>query len=96
MKLLLLLLLPVLELPSPSPADMSLHTLRPVCDLHCPSWHRGNFLYDEQERRLHLIDFGASRDYPQVFVAEYLEVGLHLAHLQASSSLQRTQEWLER
>jgi Ser/Thr protein kinase RdoA (MazF antagonist) len=31
--------------------------------------HRGNFLYDEATDMLHLIDFGASRDYPADFVA---------------------------
>lgn len=31
-----------------------------------PNW--GNFLYDANEHKLHLIDFGAARDYPQVSV----------------------------
>lgn len=29
---------------------------------------RGNFLYDEDSDMLHLIDFGASRDFPSDFV----------------------------
>jgi hypothetical protein len=34
------------------------------------SWAcRGNFLYDEPTDMLHLIDFGASREYPADFVA---------------------------
>lgn len=29
-----------------------------------PNW--GNFLYDPEAHMLHLIDFGAAREYPQV------------------------------
>lgn len=35
---------------------------------------RGNFLYDEASGRINLIDFGAAKDYPPHFVADYLEM----------------------
>lgn len=35
---------------------------------------RGNFLYDEASGRINLIDFGAAKDYPAHFVADYLEM----------------------
>lgn len=35
---------------------------------------RGNFLYDEAEGRINLIDFGAARHYPAPFVGDYLEM----------------------
>jgi aarF domain-containing kinase len=35
-----------------------------------PNW--GNFLYDGDTGRLNLIDFGAAREYPPAFVADYL------------------------
>lgn len=34
----------------------------------------GNFLYDITTDTLHLIDFGAAREYPPAFVADYLEM----------------------
>lgn len=37
-----------------------------------PNW--GNFLYDEETDRIYLIDFGAARDFPKVFVDNYLEM----------------------
>lgn len=37
-----------------------------------PNW--GNFLYDAPTDTLHLIDFGAAREYPESFVSEYLEM----------------------
>ena len=37
-----------------------------------PNW--GNFLYDAPTDRLHLIDFGAAREYPPEFVSDYLEM----------------------
>lgn len=35
-----------------------------------PNW--GNFLYNAETDVIHLIDFGASREYPKAFVDEYL------------------------
>ncbi|XP_070011881.1 protein ABC transporter 1, mitochondrial [Nicotiana sylvestris] len=37
-----------------------------------PNW--SNFLYDESERIINLIDFGAARDYPKPFVDDYLRM----------------------
>lgn len=37
-----------------------------------PNW--GNFLYDAEADRINLIDFGAARDYPLGFVADYLQM----------------------
>ncbi|XP_060217519.1 protein ABC transporter 1, mitochondrial [Lycium barbarum] len=37
-----------------------------------PNW--SNFLYDESERIINLIDFGAARDYPKNFVDDYLRM----------------------
>ena len=34
----------------------------------------GNFLYDQEDRTLHLIDFGASKYFEESFVFEYLEM----------------------
>ena len=42
-----------------------------------PNW--GNFLYDEQSDQLHLIDFGAAKEYPKPFVDEYLRMVLACA-----------------
>ncbi|EPY25851.1 aarF domain-containing kinase [Strigomonas culicis] len=33
-----------------------------------------NFLFDAQHNRINLLDFGAAREYPKDFVADYLEV----------------------
>jgi len=33
-----------------------------------------NFLYDPEERVLHLIDFGAAKEYPKPFVDEYMKM----------------------
>lgn len=43
-----------------------------------PNW--SNFLYDESEKSINLIDFGAARDYPKHFVDDYLRmvIILHL------------------
>ncbi|KAF5838123.1 ABC1 family-domain-containing protein [Dunaliella salina] len=35
-----------------------------------PNW--GNFLYDANSKMLHLIDFGAAREFPEIFVDNYL------------------------
>ncbi len=35
----------------------------------CNPVRRGNFLYDQDKDMLHLIDFGASREFPLAFVA---------------------------
>ncbi|BDA48587.1 Atypical kinase COQ8A, mitochondrial [Coccomyxa sp. Obi] len=37
-----------------------------------PNW--GNFLYDAPSGILHLIDFGAAREFPQAFVDDYLRM----------------------
>lgn len=37
-----------------------------------PNW--GNFLYDEAAAKLHLIDFGAAREFPVGFVDDYLNM----------------------
>ncbi|KXZ56495.1 hypothetical protein GPECTOR_1g443 [Gonium pectorale] len=37
-----------------------------------PNW--GNFLYDTETDTIQLIDFGASRDYPEAFVLDYLRM----------------------
>lgn len=37
-----------------------------------PNW--SNFLYEESERTINLIDFGAARDYPKRFVDDYLRM----------------------
>lgn len=37
-----------------------------------PNW--SNFLYDEPEKSINLIDFGAARDYPKHFVDDYLRM----------------------
>ncbi len=42
-----------------------------------PNW--GNFLYDEHSDQLHLIDFGAAKEYPKPFVDDYLRMVLACA-----------------
>lgn len=37
-----------------------------------PNW--SNFLYDDTKRCINLIDFGAARDYPKIFVDDYLRM----------------------
>ncbi|ROT40821.1 ABC1-domain-containing protein [Sodiomyces alkalinus F11] len=37
-----------------------------------PNWT--NFLYNEQTTKLELLDFGASREYPEDFVAQYVQL----------------------
>lgn len=37
-----------------------------------PNW--SNFLYDEVDKSINLIDFGAARDYPKYFVDNYLRM----------------------
>ena len=37
-----------------------------------PNW--GNFMYDEPNQRLHLIDFGAATEFPKVFVDDYVQM----------------------
>ena len=48
-----------------SPATPS-SALAPAC--------RGNFLYDPANGQINLIDFGAARDFPPHFVADYLRM----------------------
>ncbi|GLC45729.1 hypothetical protein PLESTF_000598400 [Pleodorina starrii] len=51
-------------------------TLRELFEWHFmqtdPNW--GNFLYDTEADRINLIDFGASKDYPEGFVSDYLRM----------------------
>ena len=42
-----------------------------------PNW--GNFLYDQHTDQLHLIDFGAAKEYPKPFVDDYLRMVLACA-----------------
>lgn len=42
-----------------------------------PNW--GNFLYDEHADQLHLIDFGAAKEFPKPFVDDYLRMVLACA-----------------
>ena len=42
-----------------------------------PNW--GNFLYDQHADQLHLIDFGAAKEYPKPFVDDYLRMVLACA-----------------
>ncbi|XP_039259845.2 atypical kinase COQ8B, mitochondrial-like [Styela clava] len=37
-----------------------------------PNW--SNFFYDPEKKKIHLLDFGASREYSDKFVDEYIEV----------------------
>lgn len=37
-----------------------------------PNW--SNFLYDDAEKSINLIDFGAVRDFPKLFVDDYLRM----------------------
>lgn len=37
-----------------------------------PNW--SNFLYDDAEKSINLIDFGAARDFPKLFVDDYLRM----------------------
>lgn len=56
-----------------------------------PNWT--NFLYNARTRRLELLDFGASREYPRAFVAQY--VGLLAAAARADrAAIQRLSEQL--
>ncbi|EYU38463.1 hypothetical protein ABFS82_14G073400 [Erythranthe guttata] len=43
-----------------------------------PNW--SNFLYDEAEKSINLIDFGAARDYPKHFVDDYIRMVLACAN----------------
>lgn len=43
-----------------------------------PNW--GNFLYDQHADQLHLIDFGAAKEYPKPFVDDYLRMVLACAN----------------
>ncbi|KAG8389636.1 hypothetical protein BUALT_Bualt02G0249600 [Buddleja alternifolia] len=43
-----------------------------------PNW--SNFLYDETEKSINLIDFGAARDFPKHFVDDYLRMVLACAN----------------
>ncbi|CAG9466089.1 unnamed protein product [Pedinophyceae sp. YPF-701] len=53
-----------------------------------PNW--GNFLYDEEADVLHLIDFGAARDYGSEFVSHYLEMVKACAEQDRSEVLYRS------
>ena len=49
-----------------------------------PNW--GNFLYDDAKNSINLIDFGAARDYPKIFVDDYLRMVGHLPLLHGHDS----------
>ncbi|KAI8813315.1 ABC1 family-domain-containing protein [Cladochytrium replicatum] len=50
--------------------------LREIFEFHFmqtdPKW--SNFLYDEQNNRLSLVDFGAAREFPDEFIRSYIEI----------------------
>ena len=47
-----------------------------------PNW--GNFLYNQETGKIYLLDFGASREYPRKFVADYIEVSFCCNRLDVS------------
>lgn len=53
-----------------------------------PNW--GNFLYDPPTNLIHLIDFGAAKEYSPQFVAEYLEMVKGCAEKDAKSIVDRS------
>lgn len=53
-----------------------------------PNW--GNFLYDEHADQLHLIDFGAAKEYPKPFVDDYLRMVLACADKNREELLSRS------
>lgn len=53
-----------------------------------PNW--GNFLYDEHSDQLHLIDFGAAKEYPKPFVDEYLRMVLACADKNREAVIQHS------
>ncbi len=53
-----------------------------------PNW--GNFLYDPPTDLIHLIDFGAAKEYPPEFVAEYLEMVKGCAEKDAKTIVDRS------
>ena len=53
-----------------------------------PNW--GNFLYDEHSDQLHLIDFGAAKEYPKPFVDDYLRMVLACADKNREELIQRS------
>lgn len=53
-----------------------------------PNW--GNFLYDEHADQLHLIDFGAAKEYPKPFVDDYLRMVLACADKNRDELLSRS------
>lgn len=53
-----------------------------------PNW--GNFLYDEERDMLHLIDFGAAKEYPIDFVENYLEMVKACAEKNADEIISRS------
>lgn len=50
--------------------------LREICEFHFmqtdPNWT--NFLYNERTKKIELLDFGASRDFPDEFIDPYVHV----------------------
>ena len=53
-----------------------------------PNW--GNFLYDEHSDQLHLIDFGAAKEYPKPFVDDYLRMVLACADKNREELIRRS------
>ncbi|XP_057964150.1 protein ABC transporter 1, mitochondrial isoform X2 [Malania oleifera] len=50
-----------------------------------PNW--SNFLYDEATGSINLIDFGAARDYPKIFVDDYLRMSIDFNEMRGESTL---------
>lgn len=54
--------------------------LKEVFEMHFmqtdPNW--SNFFYDKERKKIHLLDFGASREYPKSFVDKYIKI-IHAA-----------------
>eukprot|EP01023_Acetabularia_acetabulum_P033069 TRINITY_DN30926_c0_g1_i2.p1 TRINITY_DN30926_c0_g1~~TRINITY_DN30926_c0_g1_i2.p1 ORF type:complete len:445 (-),score=98.42 TRINITY_DN30926_c0_g1_i2:2380-3714(-) len=53
-----------------------------------PNW--GNFLYDQDQDMLHLIDFGAAREFPKAFVDDYLRMVVACANLDRDEVIKRS------
>ncbi|KAK8967337.1 hypothetical protein KSP40_PGU005406 [Platanthera guangdongensis] len=51
-----------------------------------PNW--SNFLYENQKRMINLIDFGATRDFPQTFVDDYLHMVMACANSDRSAVIE--------
>ena len=63
--------------------------LKEVFEMHFmqtdPNW--SNFFYDKERKKIHLLDFGASREYPKSFVDKYIKVRSSLSITDPSYSM---------